>query len=225
MPAAPPMRAPRSEHEPHRARRLAESFGSDPDRYDRARPGTQNPWSTGSSRPAPAPDALDVGRGIGIVARQFQAAGATVLGVDVDARMAGLPRRHGIEVEVAALEAWDPAGRAFDAVVPGRPGTGSTRSRARQRWAAASSRRPSCTSCWRAAGPRSTRSGGQLHDAVHRGRGHGGANRRPTRSPAFRPFRSASPTVSPTRVLATADRRRRLRRRSPSPDAAHRRLR
>jgi SAM-dependent methyltransferase len=31
--------------------------------------------------------------------------------------MAGLARRAGIEVEVAAFEAWDPAGRAFDAVI------------------------------------------------------------------------------------------------------------
>jgi SAM-dependent methyltransferase len=43
-----------------------------------------------------------------------------VLGVDVDARMAGLARRNGLEVEVAAFEAWDPAGRAFDAVVAGQ---------------------------------------------------------------------------------------------------------
>jgi hypothetical protein len=29
---------PAPEHEPHRQRRAAESFGSDPERYDRARP-------------------------------------------------------------------------------------------------------------------------------------------------------------------------------------------
>jgi SAM-dependent methyltransferase len=33
--------------------------------------------------------------GPGIVARQFQAAGCRVLGVDPDARMADLARRHG----------------------------------------------------------------------------------------------------------------------------------
>jgi SAM-dependent methyltransferase len=65
-------------------------------------------------------DVLDVGIGTGIVARQFRAAGCRVLGVDVDARMAGLARRSGIEVEVVAFEAWDPAGRAFDAVVSGQ---------------------------------------------------------------------------------------------------------
>jgi SAM-dependent methyltransferase len=69
---------------------------------------------------SPGPDFLDVGIGTGIAARQFHAAGCRVLGVDVDARMADLARRHGLEVEVAAFEAWDPAGRAFDAVVSGQ---------------------------------------------------------------------------------------------------------
>jgi SAM-dependent methyltransferase len=65
------------------------------------------------------PDILDVGCGTGIEARQFQAAGGRVLGVDPDARMAGFARRTGVEVEVATFEAWDPAGRQFDAVVAG----------------------------------------------------------------------------------------------------------
>ena len=34
--------------------------------------------------------------------------------------MADLARRNGLEVEVAAFEAWDPAGRAFDAVIAGQ---------------------------------------------------------------------------------------------------------
>jgi SAM-dependent methyltransferase len=66
------------------------------------------------------PDVLDVGCGTGIAARQFQSAGCRVLGVDVDGRMADLARRSGLEVEVAAFEAWDPAGRAFDAVIAGQ---------------------------------------------------------------------------------------------------------
>ena len=40
-----------------------------------------------------------------------------MLGVDPDARMADLARQSGVEVEVAAFEAWDPAGRVFDAVI------------------------------------------------------------------------------------------------------------
>lgn len=65
----------------------------------------------------PGPEILDVGCGTGIAARQFRAAGCRVLGVDVDARMAEIARRHGIEVEVSAFEDWDPAGRRFDALI------------------------------------------------------------------------------------------------------------
>jgi SAM-dependent methyltransferase len=68
----------------------------------------------------PGPDVLDVGCGTGIVARQFQAAGCEVLGVEPDARMADFARRTGVEVEVATFEAWDPAGRNFDTVVAGQ---------------------------------------------------------------------------------------------------------
>jgi SAM-dependent methyltransferase len=66
---------------------------------------------------SPGPEVLDVGCGTGIAARQFQAAGCRVLGVDVDERMAGFARRGGLGVEVAAFEAWDRAGRTFDAVI------------------------------------------------------------------------------------------------------------
>ncbi|HEY5987734.1 MAG TPA: class I SAM-dependent methyltransferase, partial [Streptosporangiaceae bacterium] len=69
---------------------------------------------------SPGPDVLDVGCGTGIAARQFHTAGCRVLGVDVDARMAALARRTGVETEVAAFEAWDPAGREFDAVIAGQ---------------------------------------------------------------------------------------------------------
>ena len=40
-----------------------------------------------------------------------------MLGVESDARMADFARRTGIEVETATFEAWDSAGRTFDAVV------------------------------------------------------------------------------------------------------------
>jgi SAM-dependent methyltransferase len=49
----------------------------------------------------------------------LRAAGRTVLGVEPDPRMAGFARGTGIEVEVATFEAWEPAGRTFDAVVSG----------------------------------------------------------------------------------------------------------
>ncbi len=120
MPTLLSERGPRPEQEPHRDRQVAESFGSDPDRYDRARPSYPGAMVNRIVAASPGPDVLDVGCGTGIAARQFQAAGARVLGVDVDARMAEFARRSGVEVEVAAFEAWDPAGRTFDAVVSGQ---------------------------------------------------------------------------------------------------------
>jgi len=108
---------PREEPELHRARPMAESFGTDAARYDQARPGYPaelvNRIVTGS----PGTDVLDVGCGTGIAARQFQAAGCTVLGVEPDARMAAFARSRGLPVEEATFEAWQPAGRTFDTVI------------------------------------------------------------------------------------------------------------
>jgi len=69
---------------------------------------------------SPGHDVLDVGCGTGIVARQFQATGCRVLGVEVDPRMAEFARRSGLDVEVAKFEEWDPIGRMFDTVVAGQ---------------------------------------------------------------------------------------------------------
>ena len=99
---------------------MAQSFGSDPERYDRARPSYPAALVERVVAASPGRDVLDVGCGTGIVARQFQAAGCTVLGVEPDARMAGQARQRGLEVEVATFEDWDPAGRAFGAVVAGQ---------------------------------------------------------------------------------------------------------
>ncbi|GAB7035728.1 class I SAM-dependent methyltransferase [Streptomyces platensis subsp. malvinus] len=99
---------------------MAESFGSDAARYDRARPHYPRTMVDRIVAASPGPDVLDVGCGTGIVARQFAAAGSRVLGVDVDARMADLARQRGLDVEVASFEDWDPAGRRFDAVVSGQ---------------------------------------------------------------------------------------------------------
>lgn len=99
---------------------MAESFGTDPARYDRARPRYPDALVAAVAAAAPGREVLDVGCGTGIVARQFAAAGCRVLGVDVDERMARFARRSGVAVEVAAFEAWDPAGRTFDAVVAGQ---------------------------------------------------------------------------------------------------------
>jgi SAM-dependent methyltransferase len=107
------------ENEPHDQRQAAESFGSDPARYDRARPRYPDALIERIVAAAPGGLVLDVGAGTGIVARQFQAAGCQVLGVDPDARLAEFARHTGVEVEVSSFEAWEPAGRKFDVVVSG----------------------------------------------------------------------------------------------------------
>lgn len=99
---------------------MAESFGSDPERYERTRPRYPQAMVDRIVAAIPGPDVLDVGVGTGISARPFQAAGCRVLGVEVDPRMAQFARRSGLDVEVAKFEEWDPAGRAFDAVISGQ---------------------------------------------------------------------------------------------------------
>lgn len=68
---------------------------------------------------SPGVDVLNVGCGTGIEARQFQAAGCTVVGVEPDERMADFARRRGLGVDVATFEAWEPVGRTFDVVIAG----------------------------------------------------------------------------------------------------------
>lgn len=120
MPTIGPEPARVLQGEPHRRREMAESFGSDPERYDRVRPGYPEELVAAVVAAAPGVDVLDVGIGTGIAARQFRAAGCRVLGVEVDGRMAEFARRGGFAVEVARFEHWDPAGREFDAVVAGQ---------------------------------------------------------------------------------------------------------
>ena len=106
--------------ESHQHRQMAESFGVDPERYDRARPRYPDALVELIAAASPGREFLDVGCGTGIAARQFQAAGCRVLGVEPDPRMAGFARRTGIAVELATFEAWDIGGRTFDAVVAGQ---------------------------------------------------------------------------------------------------------
>jgi SAM-dependent methyltransferase len=90
----------------HQHRRIAESFGVDPDRYDRTRPRYPDALVERIIAGCTGRDVLDVGSGTGIVARQFGAAGCTVIGIEPDERMAEFARRGGAEVEVATFEAW-----------------------------------------------------------------------------------------------------------------------
>ncbi|UWP85191.1 class I SAM-dependent methyltransferase [Dactylosporangium fulvum] len=60
---------------------MAESFGSDAQRYDQARPGYPDALVARIAAGSTGPDVLDAGCGTGIAARQFQAAGRTVLDI------------------------------------------------------------------------------------------------------------------------------------------------
>ena len=104
----------------HRHRLVAESFGADAERYDRARPRYPVELIERIVARSPGRAVLDVGVGTGIVARQFRDAGCQVLGVDVDERMAAYARSTGIAVEPAKFEDWEAAGRRFDAIIAGQ---------------------------------------------------------------------------------------------------------
>jgi SAM-dependent methyltransferase len=99
---------------------MAESFGADAERYDRTRPGYPRALADRVLAAAPGLDVLDAGIGTGLSARPFRAAGCRVFGVEADARMAEVARRHGFEVDVARFEDWDAAGRTFAAVIAGQ---------------------------------------------------------------------------------------------------------
>jgi SAM-dependent methyltransferase len=92
-------------------------FGQQADAYDRFRPAYPDAVIDELLGPAPAGlDVLDVGCGTGIASRQMAQRGAKVLGVELAPRMAEIARGHGVEVEIAAFEGWDAAGRTFDRV-------------------------------------------------------------------------------------------------------------
>lgn len=99
----------------HADRARAESFGAVATDYDRYRPDYPEPLIDDLAALG-ARDVLDVGCGTGKAARQLAARGMSVLGVEIDPQMAGIARSHGLTVEVASFEQWDPAGRTFDLV-------------------------------------------------------------------------------------------------------------
>jgi SAM-dependent methyltransferase len=117
MPTLPSEQPEPPPKELHQHRQIAESFGTDAKRYDQARPRYPDALVAWIVAGGLGLDVLDVGCGTGIAARQFQAAGCTVLGVEPDARMANFARTSGVAVEVATFEAWEPASRRFDMVV------------------------------------------------------------------------------------------------------------
>ena len=100
----------------HTDRRRAESFGAAADAYDRHRPRYPRPLIAGLIDRAGI-RALDVGAGTGIAAMQLADAGADVLAVEPDPRMARVAAAKDIRVEQVTFEEWRPAGRDFDLVV------------------------------------------------------------------------------------------------------------
>ncbi|MEY9934806.1 SAM-dependent methyltransferase [Catenulispora sp. GP43] len=107
-----------SPQELHLDRERAGSFGSVAERYDRYRPRYPSELIDDLAGLRPA-KVLDVGCGTGKAAVALVERGLSVLGVEVDERMARVARGHGVEVQVAAFESWDAAGRTFDLITCG----------------------------------------------------------------------------------------------------------
>lgn len=103
----------------HADRKRAESFGEDPERYDRARPSYPRALVDELLDESPA-SVLDVGCGTGIVAALFRAHGCRVLGVEPDERMARIAQGKGLDVEIARFESWSAGARRFDLLVCGQ---------------------------------------------------------------------------------------------------------
>jgi SAM-dependent methyltransferase len=97
----------------------AESFGELAELYDRARPSYPDALVDELLRDG-ARRVLDAGCGTGKAGSLFALRGCEVLGVEVDARMAQIARRSGLDVEISAFERWEPGGRRFDLVISGQ---------------------------------------------------------------------------------------------------------
>ena len=100
--------------------RRSSVFGAAAELYDRARPQYPPELIDDLLADRDRPAVLDAGCGTGKVGRLFAARGADVIGIEADPRMADVAIAHGLAVEVARFEQWDPAGRYFDLVVCGQ---------------------------------------------------------------------------------------------------------
>ena len=97
-------------------RKRADSFGSAANAYDHYRP--RYPRSLIAALVTKRQmRILDVGAGTGIASEQLSEAGANVVAVEPDPRMARLAAAKGLHVEQATFEEWQSGGRTFDLVV------------------------------------------------------------------------------------------------------------
>jgi SAM-dependent methyltransferase len=100
-------------------RRRASSFGDDAEQYDRVRPSYPRALIDHLMTERPT-TVLDVGCGTGITSRLLEARGCDVVGLEPDARMASVARRHGTAVESGTFEDWDAGSRRFDLLMAGQ---------------------------------------------------------------------------------------------------------
>ncbi|MBB3605646.1 SAM-dependent methyltransferase [Mycolicibacterium sp. BK556] len=100
----------------HTNRRRAGAFGVAADSYHRYRPRYPHSLIAGLVE-RDGMRVLDVGAGTGIASVQLRDAGAEVLAIEPDPRMAHVAEANGIRVEQATFEDWDPGDRLFDLVV------------------------------------------------------------------------------------------------------------
>jgi SAM-dependent methyltransferase len=111
----------RAFNELHKDRARAASFGAVVAQYDRWRAACPSALldDLAALAPGPSGQVLDAGCGTGTATEALAKRGPSVLGVELDERMAGVARSRGLAVETAAFERWDAGGRRFNAVVCG----------------------------------------------------------------------------------------------------------
>ena len=116
MTSAPPPEA----HLPFTDRQRATSFGEHAARYDRVQPSYPRELADAVLTGLTDARVVDAGIGTGLSSLPFKDAGADVLGVDADPRMAAFAINRGIPVEISMFEQWNAGDRRFDAVISGQ---------------------------------------------------------------------------------------------------------